>query len=121
MKRRYLSSYQAISTHANGNCLYNSALSLIPSLDISPIELRVRIIIELVINYNEYSYNFTENMELFQEDRNNMCKYYSYSTLYELVALCNVLGCNIRSLYSRIDYHSVSSTHLSHIYFTINK
>ncbi|CAF3756666.1 unnamed protein product [Rotaria sp. Silwood1] len=33
-----------------------------------------------------------------------VCKNYTYSELYEIVALCNLLRCNIRSIYPRIDF-----------------
>ena len=34
-----------------------------------------------------------------------ICKNYTYSELFEIVALCNVLQCNIRSVYPRIDFY----------------
>ena len=34
-----------------------------------------------------------------------ICKNYTYSELFEIVALCNALRCNIRSVYPRIDFH----------------
>ncbi len=88
-------------------------LSLMLWPDFSAIELRVRTIIELVINYDEYSRNYTQDVGPLQERWIDICKDYSFSDLYELAALCNVLGCNIRSLYPRIDYHSVSFTYFS--------
>jgi hypothetical protein len=97
-----------IITHANGNCLYNSVLNLMPSLYISPIELRVRTILELIINYDKYSRDYTQNVGPLRERWKDICNDHSYSDLYELAALCNVLRCNIRSLYPRIDYHPVS-------------
>ena len=35
----------------------------------------------------------------------SICKNYTYSELFEIVALCNALRCNIRSVYPRIDFH----------------
>jgi hypothetical protein len=102
-----------IITHANGNCLYNSVLNLMPSLYISPIELRVRTILELIINYDKYSRDYTQSVGYLRERWKDICNDHCYSDLYELAALCNVLECNIRSLYPRIDYHPVSF-----IYFT---
>ncbi len=102
-----------VITHANGNCLYNSILALMPSLDVSPIELRVRTIMELVTNYDQYIFNYTDNVGPLQERWKDICKDYTYSDLYEVAALCNVLRCNIRSLYPRIDYHSVSFKYFS--------
>ncbi|CAF4795727.1 unnamed protein product, partial [Rotaria sp. Silwood2] len=32
-------------------------------------------------------------------------KNYTFSELYEIAALCNVLQCNIRSVYPKIDFH----------------
>lgn len=34
-----------------------------------------------------------------------ICKNYTYSELYEIVALCNVLRCSIRSVYPKIAFH----------------
>ncbi|CAF1441598.1 unnamed protein product [Adineta steineri] len=34
-----------------------------------------------------------------------VCKNYTYSELYEICALCTILGCNIRSVYPEIDFH----------------
>ena len=82
-----------------------------PSLHVSPIELRVRTIVELVNNYDEYSQKYTMNAGPLQERWKDICKNHSYSDLYELAGLCNVLGCGIRSLYPRIDYHPVSFFH----------
>jgi hypothetical protein len=33
-----------------------------------------------------------------------ICKNYTFSELYEISALCSVLGCNIRSIYPNIDF-----------------
>ncbi|CAF4777431.1 unnamed protein product, partial [Rotaria sp. Silwood2] len=33
-----------------------------------------------------------------------ICKNYTFSELYEIAALCNVLQCNIRSVYPKIDF-----------------
>ncbi|CAF2838467.1 unnamed protein product [Rotaria sp. Silwood2] len=33
-----------------------------------------------------------------------ICKNYTFSELYEIAALCNVLRCNIRSVYPKIDF-----------------
>jgi len=33
-----------------------------------------------------------------------ICKNYTFSELYEISALCNVLGCNIKSIYPDIDF-----------------
>jgi hypothetical protein len=98
-----------IITHANGNCLYNSILALMPSLVVSPIELRVRTIMELVTNYDQYIFNYTDNVGPLKDRWKDICKDYTHSDLYEVAALCNVLRCDIRSLYPRIDYDPVSS------------
>ena len=47
-----------------------------------------------------------------------VCKNYTYSELLEIVALCNVLRCNIRSVYPRIDFHH-SMTILDNIFTPI--
>ena len=34
----------------------------------------------------------------------SICKNHSFSEVYEIAALCNVLQCNIRSVYPRLDF-----------------
>ena len=48
--------------------------------------------------YSQYAGNIDEAIKA-------ICKNYTYSELFEIVAVCNVLQCNIRSVYSRIDFH----------------
>lgn len=35
----------------------------------------------------------------------DVCKNYTFSELYEISALCNILKCNIRTVYPKIDVH----------------
>ncbi|CAF5085600.1 unnamed protein product, partial [Rotaria sp. Silwood1] len=39
-----------------------------------------------------------------------ICKNYTFSELYEIAALCNVLQCNIRSVYPKIDFQQYMAT-----------
>lgn len=47
--------------------------------------------------YSQYAGNIDEAIKA-------ICKNYTYSELFEIIALCNVLRCNIRSVYPRIDF-----------------
>jgi hypothetical protein len=65
----------------------------------------VRTIIELVTNENYYQTMYSQYVGSTDEAIKAISKNYTYSELYEIVALCNVLRCNIRSVYPRIDFH----------------
>ena len=65
----------------------------------------VRTIIELVTNENYYHTMYSQRAGTTDEAIKAICKNYTYSELFEIVALCNVLRCKIRSVYPRIDFH----------------
>ena len=62
---------------------------------------------ELLTNENYYQnmYSQYESVGPIDIAIKAICKNYTYSELYEIAALCNVLGCNIRSVYPKIDFH----------------
>ena len=68
-------------------------------------QLLVRTIIELITNENYYHTMYSQHAGNIDEAIRAICKNYTYSELFEIVALCNVLRCNIRSVYPRIDFH----------------
>ncbi|CAF1528579.1 unnamed protein product [Didymodactylos carnosus] len=90
----------------SGSCLYSSILILMPSLNITTVELRVRTILELINNQNYYELHCMNTCGPLHEYLKNACKKSDYSELYEIVALCNVLQCDIQSVYPHIDYGS---------------
>ncbi|CAF3678050.1 unnamed protein product [Rotaria sp. Silwood1] len=67
-------------------------------------ELRVRTIIELVINESYYETMYSQYVGPIDIAIKAFCKNYTFSELYEIAALCNVLQCNIRSVYPKIDF-----------------
>ncbi|CAF3372377.1 unnamed protein product [Rotaria socialis] len=67
-------------------------------------ELRVRTVIELVVNGAYYTRMYSQFIGLLDIAIKAICKNYTYSELYEIAALCNILRCNIRSIYPRIDF-----------------
>ncbi|CAF4649300.1 unnamed protein product [Rotaria socialis] len=89
---------------ADGNCLYNSILLLMNNSMITTSELRVRTVIELVVNGAYYTRMYSQFIGLLDIAIKAICKNYTYSELYEIAALCNILRCNIRSIYPRIDF-----------------
>ncbi|CAF1457668.1 unnamed protein product [Rotaria sp. Silwood1] len=89
---------------ADGNCLYNSIVLLMNDPSVTTSELRVRTIIELVKNENYYQNIYSQYVGPIDIAIKAMCKNYTYSELYEIVALCNVLQCNIQSVYPKIDF-----------------
>ncbi|CAF4426003.1 unnamed protein product, partial [Rotaria sp. Silwood2] len=88
----------------DGNCLYNSILLLMNNSMITTSELRVRTVIELVANGAYYTRMYSQFIGPLDIAIKAVCKNYTYSELYEIAALCNVLRCNIRSIYPRIDF-----------------
>jgi hypothetical protein len=113
-----------INVGNDGNCLYHSMVVLINDPSITASELRgirifscagivkfffeiilVRTIVELVTNENYYYTTYSQYVGNIDEVIKAVCKNYTYSELFEIIALCNVLRCNIRSVYPRIDFH----------------
>ncbi|CAF3675024.1 unnamed protein product, partial [Adineta steineri] len=88
---------------ADGNCLYHSIVLLMNNPAVTPSELRVRTVIELITNETYYSNTYSHFVGLFDIAIQAACRNYMFSELYEITALCNVLKCNIRSIYPKID------------------
>ncbi|CAF1381519.1 unnamed protein product, partial [Didymodactylos carnosus] len=103
-----------IETHSDGNCLYYSILRLMSQCEITHIELRVRTIIELIKNYKQYETKYGNSFGIIQEHIRYMYRNYAFSEMYEIIALCDVLQCNIESVYPNIDY----SDHLNKCNYT---
>jgi len=59
---------------------------------------------ELVKNDIFYSHRFSRIVGSLNEAIKSIALNFSFSELYEIAALSNVLKCNIRSIYPRIDY-----------------
>ncbi|CAF4236847.1 unnamed protein product [Rotaria magnacalcarata] len=96
----------AIEFTADGNCLYNSIICLSGNTASTPSELRVRTLIELVKNEIFYYDRFAHIVGPVNEAIKNIARNFSFSELYEIAALINVLKCNIQSVYPTIDYRS---------------
>ncbi|CAF4943011.1 unnamed protein product [Rotaria socialis] len=67
-------------------------------------ELRVRTIIELMTNEVYYSNRYSQFVGPLDIAIQGICKNHMLSELYEICALCSVLGCNIRRIYPNIDF-----------------
>ncbi|CAF1397260.1 unnamed protein product [Rotaria sordida] len=87
----------------NGNCLYYSILVLMNNPAVTTSELRVRTIIELITNETYYSNTYSPFVGPIDIAIQTVCKDHTFSELYEIAALCNVLKCNIRTVYPQID------------------
>ncbi|CAF0864572.1 unnamed protein product [Didymodactylos carnosus] len=95
-----------VESTGNGNCLYNSILTLMQSpSEITAEELRVRAIVELAMNYNYYNIKYERIVGPLNLRIKAMCKNYEFSELFEIDALSNILQCQIQSVYPRIEYH----------------
>ncbi|CAF3731674.1 unnamed protein product, partial [Rotaria sordida] len=88
----------------DGNCLYHSILLLMNNPTVTTDELRVRAIIELMTNEAYYDSMYSQFIGSVAFIIKAMCKNNTFSELYEISALCNVLKCNIRSIYPKIDF-----------------
>lgn len=66
----------------------------------------VRTVIELVLNKAHYIAEYSKLIGSFDEGLRRACKNYSFSELYELAALPNVLQCEVQSVYPYIDYRA---------------
>ena len=94
--------------------------------------LIVRTLLELFQNEEQYRERFQYVVGLFPEAIRGVSINGTYSELYEIVALSNVLRCDIRSVYPRIQYRSeldvinntfnfkqaCSSSNIIHIFWT---
>ncbi|CAF1295892.1 unnamed protein product, partial [Didymodactylos carnosus] len=99
-----------IESTGNGNCLYNSILTLMPSpSEITAKELRVRATVELAMNYNYYNIKYERIVGPLKRI-NAMCKNFEFSELFEIDAVSNILQCQIQSVYRRIQYHPYFDT-----------
>ncbi|CAF1039182.1 unnamed protein product [Adineta steineri] len=93
-----------VDVPGDGNCLYYSILVLMNNSSITTDELRVRTIIELTVNENYYQTMNAQHVGPIDIAIQSICKDHTFSELYEIAALCNVLQCNIRSVYPKIDF-----------------
>jgi hypothetical protein len=59
---------------------------------------------ELIANENYYQSMYSQRIGPIDIAIKSICKNNSFSELYEVAALCNVLRCNIRSVYPKIDF-----------------
>ncbi|CAF4981269.1 unnamed protein product [Rotaria sp. Silwood1] len=99
-----------IEVIADGNCLYHSIVLLMNNPAVTTSELRVRTIIELVLNESYYQTMYSQHVGPIDIAIKAICKNYTFSELYEIAALCNVLQCNIRSVYPKIDFQQYMAT-----------
>jgi hypothetical protein len=66
----------------------------------------VRTIIELVKNETHYISQCNNRVGSFNEALRRICRSNRFSELYELLALANVLHCEVQSVYPYIDYRA---------------
>ncbi|CAF1489052.1 unnamed protein product [Adineta ricciae] len=93
-----------VNVLADGNCLYNSIVLLMNDSAVTAEELRVRTIMELTAKENYYETTYLQLMGPIDIAIKSICKNYTFSELYEIAGLCNVLQCNIGSVYPQIDF-----------------
>ena len=64
----------------------------------------VRTVFELTTNENYYETMYSQSVGSIDIAIKSICKNRTFSEVCEIAALCNVLQCNIRSVYPRIDF-----------------
>lgn len=110
-----------VRTSIDGNCLFHSVVAITSSSDISVVELRgtshalyaynrkvflVRTVVELVKNKDYYVNQCGRFVGPFDKAVQRACNNKCFCELYEIVALANVLQCNVQSVYPYIDYRA---------------
>ena len=55
-------------------------------------------------NENYYQTTYSQYIGPIDIAVKSICKNHTFSELYEIAALCNVLQCNIRSVYPKLDF-----------------
>jgi hypothetical protein len=112
-----------VDVPGDGNCLYHSMVLLINDPLVTASEIRgiilflwcntkcmfkiflVRTIMELITNEHYYQTTYSKCVGPTDVAIKSICKNKTFSELYEIAALSNVLQCNIRSVYPKIDFH----------------
>lgn len=114
-----------VFTIGDGNCLYNSISRYITDSDVTVEELRVRVIVSMVKNWDYFENLFLNVVGPLIEHIKNAVTMGNYSELYELVALSNVLDVNIQSVYPKIkkheNYNEIQWTTHNQLFIDINK
>lgn len=85
------------------NCVVNIFVSHSYHGTVSAWTILVRAIVELVTNERYYSDKYSQFIGPVDVAIRAVCKNHTFSELYEIDALCNLLKCNIRSVLPNID------------------
>ena len=112
-----------ILTKADGNCLYNAiSLYYTGTYDLA-LELRIKVVNEIIRNRSEYDITLHSNYAdvtsgTFEEDVVNSMKSGTYSSLRHVAALSGVLGCKINSVYPEVINSCVNRKDLHRVFAT---
>ena len=112
-----------ILTKADGNCLYNAiSLYYTGTYDLT-LELRIKVVNEIIRNRSEYDITLHSNYAdvtsgTFEEDVVNSIKSGTYSSLRHVAALLGVLGCKINSVYPEVINSCVNRKDLHRVFAT---
>lgn len=94
--------YIPVGTIGDGNCLYHSILQYLNDENITVYELRVRVVLSMVKFWDVYENLYSDILGPLIIHIRNSVTMDTYSELYEVIALCNVLNVNIQSVYPKI-------------------
>ena len=101
-----------VNVAGDGNCLYNafvrlSGVSPMSAAAITPIELRARNIIELVLNANAYQRKYKSLLTLLDDFegyvRNEMVYDKKYTAFWDLLSIATVLHVDVVSVYPKVN------------------
>ncbi|CAF1572230.1 unnamed protein product, partial [Didymodactylos carnosus] len=99
--------YLPVEIAGDGNCFYNSFITLSPSSNMTAIELRARNVIELVKNSSIYQKHYQDLSSCLDNFENYVTKEMVsdmvYSSLWDILSLTNVLQISLEIVYPRVN------------------
>ena len=109
----WFNNFVPLSSEPDRNCLYHSIKLLMPTMTASVIELRVRVMIEVVNNYEIYTARYS-NLNEICDELPIYCrelKDKEYSQIWDILGLCDVLKCRIRLTYAKDPWFDLAHLH----------
>lgn len=105
-----------VKTEEDGNCLFHSIIILGRLNRISPSELRVRSLLQVINNYEQYMERYAY-LDFEGKVANNLLEYCSdmkpgeHSQIWDVIGLCDVLKCKIKMMcYRDPPFHQCQDT-----------
>ena len=110
---RNFRNYMPMSVVGDGNCFYNTFVKLAAAgtitdaSSLTPVELRARNVVELVLNVDEYSAqydHFSSILDKFEDyARKEMVRDTNYAAIWDLLSISTVLNISVVSIYPKVN------------------